>query len=369
MARKRKARKLQRRTSAADRRPDGWSVAMDEPVSPPKPDRFASVRAQLRTAVERYLGIGVDVEDGDEGIAFAHGKKRIVYLWKREAAANTIYGNRKVVGNFLEPGEHWDRLRALLIELHAVDTTPASGRPPVQTTLLPTSLSVGQRAMALAAGKRIQTERVRAFDRRTILDIDEDGRHSIEFEPIVGHDDGTTEVPFRYAAPDGSVVSAALRLGSTDPPAIAAFEAISETELAGAWVIALVAFADLTCFEDVVDASRGPRAAGSRPQRGRSHPPARLLPIRRRRPAGSGGSFARSLRPIGRTAQSGVSYVSGHRRRLASGRSSSLSARRAALDVGIHLGLGETWVQSHARGLPPDFVLHFRWQPPEGSIA
>jgi hypothetical protein len=336
-----------------DRRP------RSSPLSPL--DLSSGGRVALRAAVALHLGLEVDIGNSSEGIVFVRDQKRLVFLWRDRAAPNPIYGGGTIWGDFLKPGDHWDRLRDLLLEHGAVEPS-SRDRPAAVLVLesLPATLSVEQRAGAVKSSERIRIDRARAFDRRAIIEIGDEGHAQIGFDPIRRSEAGP-EAPFRYTRTGNDPIEAALRLGGPDPLPVAAFDEMREADLAEAWVIALAAFADLTCFGDarsVTDRATGPRA--SKPGRiGPTHPAAPSIPRRRRRL----GSSSESLSPLGHAAGRGVSYVCGHRRHLSRG-GCGPEALRIALDMGIELRPGETWVRSHVRGLPPDVALEFRWRPP-----
>jgi hypothetical protein len=161
-------------------------------------------------------------------------------------------------------------------------------------------------------------------------------------------------------------VAGALRLRTPgDPLAVAVERSVDPDRAAVAWVLALVAYAQLTCVAPAErDASapsggrtwkhaRDASAGGGRPQ-SRTAAPTRVGSL----------VLSASLRPTGQTAALLASYVAGHRRRLRSGRRSSERARRSAEAVGIELGDAETWVRPHTRGVPDDAVLTFAWRPP-----
>ena len=310
-------------------------------------------RVELRAAAARHLGLAVEIRNSGEGIVFVRDNRRLVDLWMDRAEPNPKYGGATIWGSFLGPGEHWDRLRDLLLELGAVESSSDRATAVLVRESLPSTLSAEQRAAALKNSERIRTDRARAFDRRAIVEIGEEGHAHIEFDPIRRSEAGP-EAPFRYTRAGRDPIEAALRPGGQDPLPIAAFHETHEADLTEAWVVSLAAFADLTCFNEALnmsDRTAGPRTA--RPDRSRpTHPTASLIPRRRRR----GSSLSEALSPVGHTAGPGVSYVCGHRRRLLRG-GCGPEARRVALDMGIELRAGETWVRSYVRGLPPDVAL------------
>jgi hypothetical protein len=190
----------------------------------------------------------------------------------------------------------------------------------------------------------------------------------IRFEPIRTHP--KLLVPFTFHDDGAAPVEAVLDLGSsTDPIAIAFQDSVDEARISDAWIVALLAFADLSCAEEASEETQAqPRQRGA-------HSPAEPTVGRRRslprRTSRRGRSIMRSsaLTPIGKTASYTASYITGHRRRLNPGQHCGDVARTAARAHGIELGAGWTWVQPHERGVPEDFVLRFTWQAPPQLAA
>jgi hypothetical protein len=241
-----------------------------------------------------------------------------------------------------------------------VGDSASASQPRIQVMAsLPASIGPGAAAAALAASERIRTQRTLAFGHGVVLRSGED---RIRFEPITS-EGGRVEAPFSWSPAGAAPFHAALRLRTPDDPLAIAFrDGVSESELAFAWIVALAAFAELTCV-DIIEPSRprldrAPAVAQPQPRAGGG--------ARTRRPRGVArpSMFSPALQPIGATTQVIASYVAGHRRRLRPGQRSSDEAKAAARAVGIELQPGETWVRPHARGLPDDAELQFSWRIP-----
>jgi hypothetical protein len=343
----------------------GAPLVWEAPLAPMPPEprpRDEQTLSELHTAIERHLDaheLTLDVTDATESVVYGHHNEPRLYLFKDEAVVRK--SPRRIHADFLAPGQHWGELRALLLELQG-GGEGAFALPDMQQTLtsLPSSLPTELRSAALQASARIRTGRTHAFMRPAVV---ENETIQIRFEPIRTHPKLT--VPFTLNGEGAAPIQAALDLGSPiDPVAIAFHDSVDEGRVIDAWIVALLAFADLSCAED---ASEGTRA---RPRQRGAHspvaPPAvrgRSLP-RRNSKRGRSITPSLALTPIGKTASYTASYVTGHRRRLNPGQHCSADARDAARAHGIELGTDWTWVQPHERGVPEDFVLRFAWQTP-----
>lgn len=147
--------------------------------------------------------------------------------------------------------------------------------------------------------------------------------------------------------------------GRLDPLHLVFYGEDDEDAAVEGWVLALVAYAQLVCREDLAEFVR-PRSH-STTARVRSAP----TTDRPRVAAGPRGArVSGGFRPIVRTRRWIASYVAGHRRRLRPGHHASTEAKARAARVGITLRPGETWVSPHVRGVPADAVLQFDWDAP-----
>jgi len=277
-----------------------------------------------------------------------------------------------IPGDFTADGRHWNWLRHLLLVEHSRELGSAprpvaavvpSTMPEVQVlTEFPPAAAPSFRAEALSASARIRTERSLAFDRAVTVEALD---YAVRFEPISNRR-GPVELPFEYLPTGRTAIRAALRLRTPgDPLALVCPAEMPPSDLADAWGVALLAFAELTCGAELV-------ASRSEPAEPRASTPSGRRGGRRGRIAARRGEGRRvhrrhlsysstALEPSVATARFLDSYVAGHRRRLVEGARASDSAKRAAAEVGVDLRPQETWVRPHARGVPEDAELRFRW--------
>ena len=363
---KQNRKKRRRATRAATRYRVDWYMAEEKARArtEAKSQLHAGKRAALRAAADKYLGLKIEVREASEGIGFVHKGSAVAFMWDAKAA--TRDGTQRIHGDFLQSGPHWAELRALLLRLTTGQEQELQERIALES--LPQSLSDDKLAVALEASERIRSARWRAFACPVVVDC---SSAQLRFDPIRAHAD-TVEVPFQFRREGAASFDAAFRLDALDDHPLplvlpeATYEATDEGELIRAWVIALAAFAELSCSKaeesrtQISTRQRNPRGAGS---------PRRRSPSSRGPRGRHRGRLSRSMIPVGETAQYAASYVSGHRRRLRSGRCCSDDARSAARAVGIRLDASETWVRPHARGLPHDVVLRFRWQIPQQLVS
>jgi hypothetical protein len=336
---------------------------------PPAADHLKALRA----SVAAHLDLHFDIYEGSDGLAFCWGGRKLAWLWEKEAAA--VGGSHeRIYADFLEPGDHWDALRGLLLMLApAGDAARTLGEASATVAAMPDSWTTAVRSAASLASQRIRTGRMRAFDRVVVLEAP---LYQIRFDPVRPVAD-TPAVAFCLRRPSAEPVNASLLLVAPGDllPVVFRHDA-DETEVLRGWPIALAAFADLTCIEDAVDkpardapahpGTTRPRAPQADPLRAsRSHLP------RRRRVSSRPKGLSPSLIPVGVTTQAAASYVSGHRRKLRPDQEHGDGALAIAGALGIRLHPGETWVQPHTRKAPSDYVLRFRWQGPSspGGLA
>jgi hypothetical protein len=331
---------------------------------------LAERRSQLRAAMTSYLdmsGIALDVEDGSEAIAFVRGKDKVAYLFTDEAVAHM--GAHRIKGEFLKSGDHWDRLHSFLLDLQGGGATADSPPLPLTRATLPGWLTDEAVAAAMQASFRIRTQRKRAYSRPVLLD---GGSYQLRFEPIRAGSTGA-ELPFSFHAAERGPTLAVLQLQTPADPLAVAFDELSdEISVVGAWVLALLGFTDLTCVERETTQSSF-RVAASKREKARITTGALVGPVGgsevarwvsskpRRGDQSRRSTFAKSLEPVGATAEYAASFVAGHRRQLRPGEHCSDDARAAARANGIELAADETWVKPYERGLPRDFVLQYRW--------
>jgi hypothetical protein len=179
----------------------------------------AEQRSQLRAAMTSYLdmsGISLDAEDGREAIIFVRDKDKVAYLFMDEAVS--CGGGHRISGEFLKAGDHWDRLRSVLLDLQGGDV-PADS-PPLSLTraTLPGWLADEAVAAATLASSRIRIQRKRAYSHPVLLD---GGSYQLRFEPVRLGATGA-ELPFSFHEAESNPVHAALQLQtSTDPLVVA----------------------------------------------------------------------------------------------------------------------------------------------------
>jgi hypothetical protein len=327
----------------------------------------AAKLAELKAAAAEHLDtrdLMLTREDGTEAIAFLRGREPVAYLFDDEIV--TRRGGRRIAGNFLQPGPQWVQLRGFLLELQSGRDAPPERPLALTRARFPESLPDQLRTAAMQASGRIRTCRDRAFRHSVVLDA---GTYEVRFDPIRSCS-GVLEVPFSFRRNGSDHVEAALRvLTSVDPLEIAFGEDDDEDEVVRAWVVGLLGFADLSCAEATGVAAqareqtpRG-RAPRSRLSESSGSNPCQSLPNRRGARLG-GTRLSPVLTPVGETAQYSGVHVAGHRRRLRNGRSCSDIARASARAFGIELGVSETWVKPHPRGLPENVMLEYAWQVP-----
>jgi hypothetical protein len=379
-----------------------WESVTDALVMQHKPD-------DLRASVIKHLDIShlrLSAAMELNGVILYRGQAQVAAVYATHASIG--HRRERIRGNFMRAGPHWRRLHVRLLELQqraerreqqrarvqrantllrGVERRAERGglprpeQPPVRRTWqppppatasrihvlrsLPSSVSDDVKAVALRASSLLRTARSVAFGHPVVLI---GPKYEIRFEPIRSQQ-GHLGVPLTFQRKGEQRLQAALRLQTvTDPLAISFADPNDEGEVICAWVVALVAFAELSC-----DAVGTKGRKESRPTGPRVHSPwgseriepvtpagPRSVPVRSR-----GLTLSPSLMPLGSTAYYAASYVAGHRRRLVPGYCCSDDARVAARAVGIELHEGETWVRPHARGMPHDLELTFRWDPPD----
>jgi len=323
--------------------------------------------ATIDAAIDRHLdqtGISLERLPGSETVRFGRKKKALVYVYADEAIQ--IHGGRRIPGDFLADGEHWNQLRSLLLEVQGVVEAPVLATDFLHSmTSFPSSLPPELAAMALPASARIRAD-LCVFPCPVLL---EGEAVHIRFEPM--RRSPSLLVPFSVRRADGRETTAALDFSNSQEPIPVVFEDQDhEPEIAEAWAVALLAFADLVgTFAPANSEATLPHAPQrkAQPEKPQETDTPRRLP---RRVAGSDRSASSSsaLKPMGETAKHQGSFVVGHRRHLPPGQACREHARDAARIYGVDLAPGWTWVQPHKRGIPSGVLLSYSWQMPSQII-
>ena len=280
-----------------------------------------------------------------------------------------------IYANFLTPGPHWQQVanvlhdaeaelaaeqkreqqaRAVAEATAAVDAGQRRATPRRRIDVLPAHLPPQLIDACLHASRRIRLERQVAYDRPVVLKIDVG---ELTLLPIAGTEP-RLRMPFRLnTGTEG--LNGELVLGDSDPLPILTGQGVADNDAFAAWTCALLGFADATCIELVPVEGRARREPEGqrRPSRGTSHdrPATQIAPRRQKWP--------KNLEPVGHWVRFSGSFVAGHRRHLNDGQAASDEARDRARQVGITLRPHETWVRPHARGVPDDIEMRFRWHP------
>lgn len=309
-----------------------------------------SIRRNLR-GVHELRGVM-----GTNGWILTRDREPVAVIRATFAKAASLPGHS---GNFLHDHEPaWGQLAEELASKKLTVEPPSPELPRLKRRIfreLPDGVSNDVRDLALEASTQLRTERNLVFGHAVELQY---GAGAVRFQPL--REDGAhVEVPMTWSRWSKGA-QGRIRINGADDPLHLVFEGADEESLVvDGWVVALVAYAELVCREDLAEFVRpssqraAPRVQTPR-RRGVSRPPS----------SGAGPRPAGSFKPIGRTRSWIASYVVGHRRRLRPGQSASSEARIRAARVGITLRSGETWVSPHVRGIPADAVLQFRWDAP-----
>lgn len=348
---------------AVDRRlrGEGWSKVVDDLVARHAPEAVAG-------AFGRYfdpVGLNVNIKRGPGCVLLYRDGSGVALI-----TATTASLQRQIInGNFVADGLQWARLRDSLVlqrdhpKPTALRVVEAEGWRVV--TEFPTGAESGLRERAIAASKRIRTERVLDYgDVPVILDGPD---YAIRFEPIRQRQDGPVELPFTFWVESAEPVRGALRLRTpADPLAIVWPGERGEQFLPRVWETALVGFSTLTCEAAYVNE----RPAAHRPASpGRRHVSDRSVPAARSSRSGQKRLVTPGLVATPATERVLASFVAGHRRRLSGDAHARDEAKAAAAQLGIQLREHETWVRPHIRGVPEGVELHFRLTGPEARSA
>ena len=342
-------------------------------------------RRQLAAAISEHArfgeGLRAFLRTRDGGYVVMHGEVKLATIRATEAS---IPRRGIVQGNFLTAGRHWQRVADLVHQAepelaaeHARNEAAEAARAllPAASFDSPPQLPVPMRRLerfpeatdaelveaCLEASRQIRLERQVAYDRAVVLECPCGELTLLPITAARGH----LHLPFGLHRTTGAVKGAIL-MGEGDDPLPAMVDArIEDEEAVGVWACALLGFAAVTCFEpefgeSPVSQRQSPSRVTSPVFAGGGHP-ARSQKRTVPRPR----SWPTHLEPIGEWVRYRGSFVAGHRRHLFEGRSASAEARERARAVGIALGLRETWVQPHTRGIPEDMEMRFRWRSPE----
>jgi hypothetical protein len=306
----------------------------------------------------------------ENGFAIMHYDVRLAIIGPSRAQ---IPNHEVINANFLTPGTHWQQVAEILHDAEPVlvaewkreqEVKLATGTTVVATAdgrkravarrridQLPEDLAQELIDSCLDASRRIRLERQVAYDRPVVLEC---SIGELTLLPITGTGNRLL-LPFRLNNETGSVTGE-LVFGNSDPLALLIGEDVPYEDAVMAWMCALLGFADATCIDFETEAAVR-RWAGSqgRPASRTPQSPSTPRVAPRRQP------WPKCLEPIGRWVRYSGSFVAGHRRHLQDGQTASDEARDRARRVGITLHQHETWVRPHARGVPDDLEMRFRW--------
>jgi hypothetical protein len=300
----------------------------------------------------------------EHGFAIKHGSTRVAIVHATHAR---VRGHDPVIANFLTPGPHWQELASLV--RHATPARIPNGEPrtdsppngssvpgdapaylPIRhVTQLPNSMDATLRSACTEASRRIREDRQVAYDRPVIL---ESAIGELTLLPARATA-GAVRLPFALSTGSGRV-TAELAMQDSDPLPLRIGAEVQEQDMILAWACALIGWAEATCIQFE---STSVRASTEISQHREPRPRVRRIP--RHRPA-----WPPALTPVGSWQEHSGSFVAGHKRRLTDGQLASDDARQYAQRVGIALQPHETWVRPHARGIPEDIQIRFRWNAP-----
>lgn len=307
----------------------------------------------------------------EQGFVIMRGDVRLAVI---QATRAQIPHHEVIYANFLLAGPHWQQVADILcaaepelvaewkreqdskVAAEEAAAAPAAERRRVaarrRIVQFPDDLAPELIDDCLDASRRIRLERQVAYERPVVLECDVG---ELTLLPIVGTE-ARLLMPFRlHNGMDR--LQGELVLGDRDPLALLIGADVADEDAITAWTCALLGFADATCIElepvesTVRRASAGRRRPASLAWHDRPAP--RTLP--RRQP------WPKYLEPIGHWVRYSGSFVAGHRRHLNVGQTASDEALDRARQVGITLRPHETWVRPHARGVPDDIEMRFRW--------
>jgi hypothetical protein len=344
-----------------------WQTVADELVLTHGGETF--IKAMKDNA---HLGNGLRalLRQNERGIVVKRGEIRLAVIHPSRAQ---IPHQEVIYGNFLVPGPHWRRVANILHRAEpelvaewereqeakraAKETAAAAAAARRRAERrrifqFPDNLPTELIDACLDASLRIRLDRQVAYERPVILESDVG---ELTLLPIT-RPNTRLLMPFRLRT-EADVLHGELVLGHHDPLALLIGPDIPDEDAITAWTCALLGFADATCITLVpVEGRVGREPEGQRrPSRGTSHdrPATQIAPRRQKWP--------KNLEPVGHWVRFSGSFVAGHRRHLNDGQAASDEARDRARQVGITLRSHETWVRPHARGVPDNIEMRFRW--------
>lgn len=295
---------------------------------------------------------------GTHGWVLSHSRVGVAVIRATSAKVRSTPARH---GNYLTDRDGaWDLL-AQEIAIPIVDDVPKPALPKRRVFAeFPEGVASDIRELAHDASAELRTHRNLVFGHSVELQY---AGGSIRFAPLV-QDGAHIEAPVTWSWWTKGA-QARLRLaGNQDPLNLVFLGDDEDGAVAAGWAVALVAYAQLVCREDLAELVR-PRARWAPPR------VQRLGRLTRQSASSTSGAVRSSgaFKPIGRTRAWIASYVAGHRRRLRPGHHASPEAQARARRVGITLRQGETWVSPHVRGVPADAVLQFQWEAPPALRA
>ena len=244
--------------------------------------------SQLLASVTKNLdasGLNLRASKGARGIVLHRHSVPVALVCATHAS---FRGATRFEADFLVAGEHWGRLRNTLVELHAraerraAEIASHAEEPKRVLTQFPESVPAKGADTACKASRRIRTERSLSFGHTVIV---RGPSYDLGFDPVSNRS-GPVELPFFFQPRGAEQARAALRLRTpNDPLAVVFPESVREPEAIRAWLIALVAFSELTCVEPSVQSEPLERGRTHR----RSHPSENPRPPRQ--PGGAPGAL------------------------------------------------------------------------------
>lgn len=343
----------------------------------------------LKCAGDKFIkAIEVNARFGEGLRAFLRPQEKAFAIMRGDLRLATIHATGAYVthgevirANFLQPGTHWQQIADALhgaeagllgawqheqeqrAAAEAAATKAKAERKRAaarrRINLLPDDLTPELIDACLDASRRIRLERQVAYEHAVILECD---LGELTLLPIAGTANRLL-LPFRLSR-GPETLNGELVLSDHDPLPLLICEDVADRDVGTAWTCALLAFADATCIE-MEPATSARKHEPARPRWRPSssatryrRPSARSLPRKRPWP------WQAHLEPVGDWDYCSGSFVAGHRRRLNDGQTASEGAHDRARRVGIVLKANETWVRSHARGIPHNAEIRFLWHAP-----
>lgn len=307
-------------------------------------------------------GLLLSLQPRERGFVIMRGDVRLGVIH----AAHAFVPHRPFVrANFLTSGPHWQQVANVIYDTEAKREQDSK----VAKTAVPATRIQRRRADArrrldelphdlipeladacLDASRRIRLERQVAYALPVVLEYDVG---ELTLLPITRSQTHLL-MPFRLSK-GTEPLEGELLLGDRDPLPLLIGKHVADRDAIAAWTYALLGFADATCIEFESAARREPPRRRHRSSPTSDHrQTTQTLPRRQAWPG--------HLEPVGPWVRYSGSFVAGHRRHLNDGKTASDEARDRARQVGIILHSHETWVRPHARGVPDDMEMRFRWR-------